>query len=53
MLGANPPAELLGSLGKFKAGKGCLYLKRLDDIHIPTLKKLIQHAVTHLRKKYK
>ena len=35
---------LLEKLGKHKIGKSCLYLKRLDDIHIPTLKKLIKKA---------
>ena len=37
-------ADLLKKLGKHKIGKSCLYLKRLDDIHIPTLKKLIKKA---------
>jgi len=34
----------LEKLGKHKIGKSCLYLKKLDDIHIPTLKKLIKKA---------
>lgn len=46
-------AELLKNLGKFKSGKACLYIKRLDDIHLPTLKKLIQHSVNYLRKTYR
>ena len=37
-------AALLEKLGKHKIGKSCLYLKRLDDVHIPTLKKLIKKA---------
>tara|TARA_B100002049_G_scaffold73515_1_gene54048 strand:+ start:91 stop:513 length:423 start_codon:yes stop_codon:yes gene_type:complete len=37
-------AALLEKLGKHKIGKSCLYLKKLDDIHIPTLKKLIKKA---------
>jgi hypothetical protein len=32
-------------LGKYKTGKGCLLLKRLEDIHLPTLKKLLQGTV--------
>ncbi len=36
---------ILQSLGKYTTGKGCLYIKRLDDIHMPTLKKLIAAAV--------
>ena len=35
---------LLEKLGKHKIGKSCLYIKRLDDIHVPTLKKLIKKA---------
>ena len=35
---------LLGKLGKHKIGKSCLYLNKLDDVHIPTLKKLIKKA---------
>ena len=35
---------LLGKLGKHKIGKSCLYLNKLDDAHIPTLKKLIKKA---------
>ena len=37
--------ELLSQLGKHKASKSCLYIKRLEDIHLPTLKKLIKASV--------
>ena len=37
-------AALLEKLGKHKIGKSCLYLKKLEDVHIPTLKKLIKKA---------
>ena len=37
--------ELLDQLGKYKTGKCCLYIKRLSDIHVPTLKKLIKACV--------
>lgn len=33
--------ELLAQLGKHSLGKGCLYIKRLDDVKVPALKKLI------------
>ena len=33
--------QLLEKLGKYKTGKGCLYLNRLKDIDLPTLKALI------------
>lgn len=41
---------LLKSLGKHKTGKGCLYFNRLEDVHVPTLKKLISESVKQMRK---
>ena len=41
--------ELLNKLGKHSCGKGCLYIKRLSDVHLPTLKKLIEASVQHAR----
>ena len=35
---------LLEKLSKHKIGKSCLYLKKLEDVHFPTLKKLIRKA---------
>jgi hypothetical protein len=35
---------LLEKLGKHKIGKSCLYIKKLDDVDVPTLKKLITKA---------
>lgn len=43
--------ELMKALGKYKAGKSCLYIKRLDDIHLPTLKKLIRQSVKFISDK--
>ena len=37
--------ELMKQLGKHSTGKSCLYIKRLSDIHVPTLKKLIKASV--------
>ena len=36
--------ELLEKLGRHKIGKSCLYLNKLEDAHLPTLKKLITKA---------
>lgn len=36
--------DLLKKLGKHSLGKGCLYIKRLSDVDLPTLKKVIQTA---------
>jgi hypothetical protein len=37
--------DLMSKLGKYKTSKSCLYLKSLDDVHLPTLKKLIRASV--------
>jgi hypothetical protein len=42
----------LSTLGKFTCGKGCLYIKRLSDVHLPSLKKLIRTAVATNRKRF-
>jgi hypothetical protein len=41
--------ELLGKLGKHSLGKGCLYIRNLEGIHLPTLKKLIVQSVKDAR----
>jgi hypothetical protein len=45
MAGPVSHTELLERLGKHSVGKGCLYIKRLSDIDLPTLKKLIRESV--------
>lgn len=45
MYGFDKHPELLNKLGKHSLGKGCLYIKRLSDVHLPTLKKLIKASV--------
>ena len=42
MIGFDKHEELMQKLGKHSVGKSCLYIKRLSDIHVPTLKKLIK-----------
>ena len=50
--GLHLQAERLARLGKHKTGQGCLYIKRLSDVHLPTLKKLVNASVRHMRKTY-
>jgi Domain of unknown function (DU1801) len=45
--------ELMQKLGKHSTGKSCLYIKRLDHVHMPTLKKLVSESVRIVKKKYK
>ena len=49
MMGFEKQGELMEKLGKHSVGKSCLYIKRLSDIHIPTLKKLIKVSVKDLK----
>ena len=43
-------AELLAKLGKYSLGKGCLYIKRLEDVNRSILKRLITEAVKRAKK---
>jgi len=45
-------ANLRAKLGKHKTGKGCLYLKTLDDVDRDALRTLVEHAVAEMRKQY-
>ena len=45
MVGFDKHEELMEKLGKHGTGKSCLYIKRLSDIHLPTLKKLIKISI--------
>jgi hypothetical protein len=45
MAGEGSHADLLEKLGKHSVSKGCLYIKRLSDVDVPTLKKLINASV--------
>jgi hypothetical protein len=51
MPGFTEHAALLKKLGKVKTGKGCLYIKRLDDIDMPTLETLVSRAVRQVEKR--
>ena len=42
--------DLLAKLGTHSCGKGCLYIKRLSDVHVPTLTKLVRASVADMRK---
>jgi hypothetical protein len=52
MPGFTGHTALLEKLGKHKAGKGCLYIKRLDDVNISVLETLIKQSVDHLKTTY-
>lgn len=41
--------EELKDLGKYKTGKGCLYIKKLSDVDLKVLEKLIINATNELK----
>lgn len=45
-------AACLSRLGKFKMGKGCIYIKRLSDVDVDALRGLIVATVKFLSIKY-
>lgn len=44
--------DLLKKLGKHKASKACIYIRKLDDIDTKVLEKIIAKSVSYLKKKY-
>jgi hypothetical protein len=49
MDGADRYPELLGKLGRFRLGKSCLYLKRLSDVNLAALERLVSQSVRNMR----
>lgn len=44
--------ELMAKLGKHKATKGCVYVKRLADIDMTVLRTLFKRSIALIRKAY-
>ncbi|MGE6354231.1 DUF1801 domain-containing protein [Flavobacterium sp. NPDC079362] len=44
--------ELISKLGKHKASKGCIYIKKLADIDIEVLKNMISLSLEYLKNLY-
>ncbi len=52
MPGFNPFGGLMKRLGKHKAGKSCLYIRRLGDVDAEVLEELIVESVKEMRRRY-
>ena len=50
MVGFAGREALLSTLGRHSTGVGCLYIKRLSDVHMPTLRTLIKKCCQAARK---
>jgi len=48
-IGVEKQAELLAKLGKFKTGKGCLYINKLADVDVKVLKELVKGAMKNAK----
>ena len=44
--------ELLSQLGKHKSSKSCVYAKKLDDIDIAILEKMVKKSIKYVTKLY-
>lgn len=52
MPGFKPFPELMEKLGKYKTGKSCLYINKLEDIDVGVLEKLIAQSVDVMKERY-
>ena len=52
MAGFQEYDDLLAKLGKYKTGKSCLYVKRLEDVDLEVLERLVGASVEAIAKKY-
>jgi hypothetical protein len=51
MGGLNKVEDELSKLGKYKSGKGCLYIKSLSDVNAEVLKKIFAKAFKEAQRK--
>ncbi len=52
MAGFSHYDDLMQKLGKYKTGKSCLYVKKLEDVDEKILKELIRSSVKFIKDKY-
>jgi hypothetical protein len=52
LTGLDDQEKLLENLGKFKMGKGCLYVKKLSDIDMTLLKQVVLSTINLLKERY-
>jgi len=52
MNGPNEYPELLNKLGKYKTGKSCLYINKIEDVDLKILERMIKKSYQYMTKKY-
>lgn len=50
MGGFDQYGELLAKLGKYSTGKGCLYIKKIEDVDVDMLRELVAKSAEHAAK---
>lgn len=50
--GGKQQDELLKSLGKYKMGKACIYVKKLSDINLDVLEDMMKDSIQFTSEKY-
>lgn len=50
--GAEEHTYLLEDLGKYKIGKACIYIKKLSDINIDVLNKMMQESIDYISNRF-
>lgn len=48
MAGFDEYNQLLAKLGKYKTGKSCLYINKIEDVDLDTLRELVRQSVAHM-----
>lgn len=44
--------KLLSSLGKYKMGKVCIYVKKLSDVDESVMRKIAENSIHYIQKRY-
>ncbi len=52
MSGFSEYDNLLNDLGKYKTGKSCLYINKIEDVDLDVLRELVRQSVDHMQKIY-
>jgi len=53
LAGIEGQSELMATIGKHQAGKGCLYIKKVDDMDLGVLEQMIRKTMAYLESKHK
>ena len=49
---AEEKEQLLQKLGKHKTGKGCIYIKKLEDVDMKVLGEMVKKSISYLKSLY-